>query len=104
MHEMPCLSDNIFAGTLRPLLSGTATLREGRVLLRVEAVAHSERLMAVEVGQMASNKVDGRRRELHRDFERALGERKLLERPDCEGANLFLVRARRWEGEGENDR
>jgi uncharacterized protein len=35
------------------------------------------------------------RKELHRDFERALAEAKLPERPDCEAANRFLVKARR---------
>ena len=35
------------------------------------------------------------RRELHRDFERALTETNLPERPDCEAANRFLIRARR---------
>jgi hypothetical protein len=32
---------------------------------------------------------------VHRDFERALAETKLPERPDYEAANRFLVRARR---------
>jgi hypothetical protein len=36
-----------------------------------------------------------RRQELHRDFERALAETKLPERPDYEAANRFLVKARR---------
>ena len=35
------------------------------------------------------------RKELHRDFERALAETKLPERPDYEKANEFLVTARR---------
>jgi hypothetical protein len=80
---------------LRLLLSGAATLREGRVQVRVEAEAHRERLLAVKGGGMAWAEVDSWRRELHRDFERALGETKLPERPDYEGANGFLVRARK---------
>ena len=34
------------------------------------------------------------RKELGRDFERALAETKLPERPDYEGANRFLIKAR----------
>ncbi len=33
--------------------------------------------------------------DLHRDFERALAETKLPERPDYEAANRFLIKARR---------
>lgn len=36
-----------------------------------------------------------RRKELHRDFERALAETKLPERLDFEAANRFLIKARR---------
>jgi hypothetical protein len=35
------------------------------------------------------------RKELHRDFERALTETKPPERPDYEAANSFLVKVRR---------
>ena len=35
------------------------------------------------------------RKERHHDFERALAETKLPERPDYEAANGFLIRARR---------
>jgi hypothetical protein len=35
------------------------------------------------------------RKELHRDFERALADTRLPERPDYEAANRFLVKARR---------
>src|SRR5436309_7593154 len=78
---------------LRLLLTGAATLREGRVPVRVEA--HRERLLAVKRGEMAWPEVDAWRKELHRDFERALAETKLPERPDYEAANRFLIKARR---------
>ena len=39
--------------------------------------------------------VDAWRKELHRDFERALAETKLPERPDYEAANSLLIKARR---------
>lgn len=78
---------------LRLLLTGAATLREGRVPVRVEA--HRERLLVVKRGEMPWADVDAWRQELHRDFERALTETKLPERPDYEAANRFLLKARR---------
>ena len=42
--------------------------------------------------------VDGWRRELHRDFEIALSETKLPERPDYEAANRFLIECARGNG------
>ena len=62
---------------LRLLLTGTATLREGRVPVRVEA--HRDRLLAVKRGELPWAEVDAWRKELHRDFERALTETKLPE-------------------------
>jgi predicted nucleotidyltransferase len=78
---------------LRLLLTGAATLREGRVPVRVEI--HREELLAVKRGDVAWREVDEWRKALHRDFEAALGETKLPERPDYEAANAFLVKARR---------
>jgi predicted nucleotidyltransferase len=78
---------------LRLLLTGAATLRQARVPVRVEE--HRERLLAVKRGEMPWAEVDAWRKELHRDFERALAETKLPERPDYESANRFLIKARR---------
>ncbi len=78
---------------LRLLLTGAATLRERRVPVRVEQ--HRDRLLAVKRGEIPWPEVDAWRQELHRDFERALTETKLPERPDYEAANTFLVAARR---------
>jgi hypothetical protein len=78
---------------LRLLLTGAATLREGRVPVQVES--ERERLLAVKRGEMPWAQVDSWRKELHRDFERALAETKLPERPDYERANLFLIKARK---------
>ena len=78
---------------LRLLLTGAATLREARVPVRVEA--HRERLLVVKRGEMPWVDVDAWRKELHQDFERALAETKLPERPDYEAANRFLLKARR---------
>ncbi|MSU56608.1 MAG: nucleotidyltransferase domain-containing protein [Pedosphaera sp.] len=78
---------------LRLLLTGAATLRDARVPVRVEA--HRDRLLAVKRGEMPWPEVDAWRKELHHDFERALAETKLPERPDYESANRFLIKARR---------
>jgi predicted nucleotidyltransferase len=77
---------------LRLLLTGAATLREGRVPVRVEA--HRERLLAVKRGEMPWAEVGAWRKELHRDFERALNETQLPERPNYEKANEFLIKSR----------
>lgn len=78
---------------LRLLLTGAATLREGRVPVRVEA--HRERLLAVKRGEIAWAEVDAWRKELHRDFEAALATTCLPARPDYEAANAILIKARR---------
>jgi hypothetical protein len=78
---------------LRLLLTGAAALREGCVPVQVEA--HRDRLLAVKRGEVPWAEVDAWRKELHQDFERALAETKLPERPDYEAANCFLVKARR---------
>ena len=78
---------------VRLLLTGAATLREGRVPVRVEA--HRERLLTVKHGEMPWAEMDAWRKELHCDFERALAETKLPERPDYTWANEFLLKARR---------
>lgn len=78
---------------LRLLLTGAATLREGRIPVRVEA--QRDRLLAVKRGELTWAELDAWRKELHHDFERALTETKLPERPDYEAANQFLVKARR---------
>jgi predicted nucleotidyltransferase len=78
---------------LRLLITGAATLREGRVPVRVEA--HRDRLLAVKRGEVSWYDVNDWRKELHQDFERALAETKLPERPDYERVNGFLIMARR---------
>jgi uncharacterized protein len=78
---------------LRLLLTGAATLREGRVPVRLES--HRDRLLAVKRGEIRWPEVNAWRIELHHDFERALSETKLPERPDYEVANEFLLKARR---------
>lgn len=48
-----------------------------------------------QMGQIDRVNADAWRKELPRDFELALTETKLPERPDCEAATRFLVIARR---------
>lgn len=78
---------------LRLLLTGAATLRQGRVPVRVEA--DRDRLLAVKQGSIPWSEVEAWRQDLHRDFEIALGETRLPERPDYDAVNDFLLSARR---------
>lgn len=78
---------------LRLLITGAATLRERRVPVRVEQ--HRDRLLAVKRGEVSWPEVDAWRQALHRDFEQALVETELPERPDYEAANRLLIGARR---------
>lgn len=78
---------------IRLLLSGIHVLRQGFV--PVDVGEHRERLMAIKREESPWNEVDAWRMELHREFDRALHESCLPERPDYERANEFLVRARR---------
>ena len=77
---------------LRLLLTGAVTLRTGNVPVRIEA--HRDRLLTVKRGELPWAEVDAWRKELHHDFECALAETELPERPDYETANRFLVKAR----------
>ena len=78
---------------LRLLITGAAALRLGRVPVRVEQ--HRDRLLAIKRGELPWPDVDAWRKELHRDFELALSETKLPERPNYKAANNFLIKARR---------
>jgi hypothetical protein len=49
----------------------------------------------VKRGELSWEKVDAWRQQLHRDFEQALAETKLPERPDYEAANALLLMARK---------
>jgi predicted nucleotidyltransferase len=78
---------------IRLLLSGIHVLREGFVPVHVGQ--HREQLVAIKNGEMPWGDIESWRKRLHMEFERALGETKLPERPDYERANLLLVKARR---------
>ncbi len=87
-------ADNISAGTQLVHPRGAVG-----VLVRVDS--HRDRLLAVKRGELSWPDVDIWRKELHRDFEHALAQTKLPERPDYEAANQFLIKARRGAGRGE---
>jgi predicted nucleotidyltransferase len=78
---------------IRLLISGIGVLRHGFVPVRVEQ--HRDELLAIKRGEMSWGDTEKWRVSLHAEFDRALGETKLPERPDYEAANDFLIRARR---------
>jgi predicted nucleotidyltransferase len=78
---------------IRLLLSGIHVLREGFV--QVDTGGYRERLLAIKANEMPWDEVEAWRLDLHAQFDRALEETKLPERPDYERVNEFLVKARR---------
>ncbi|WP_231742972.1 nucleotidyltransferase domain-containing protein [Polystyrenella longa] len=84
---------------IRLLISGINVLREGFVPVRVDD--HREQLLAIKKGEMQWEETEKWRLALHKEFEKAMEETKLPERPDYEKANDFLVKARRAAVGGE---
>jgi predicted nucleotidyltransferase len=78
---------------IRLLLSGIHVLREGYV--QVDTGEYREKLLAIKANEMPWDKVEAWRLELHAQFDRALEETSLPERPDYERVNDFLIKARR---------
>jgi predicted nucleotidyltransferase len=78
---------------IRLLISGIHVLRDGFVPVRVEE--HREELLAIKRGEATWEETERWRLNLHAEFDRALTETKLPERPDYERANSFLIKARR---------
>lgn len=78
---------------LRLLLSGTTTLEEGHVPVRV--AEHRERLLAVRCGEVPFEQCEAWRLELHQRFDAAHERTSLPDRPDYAAANDWLLRARR---------
>lgn len=56
---------------------------------------HREELLAIKRGDVPWEETEKWRLALHTEFDKALEETKLPERPDYEKANDFLVKARR---------
>lgn len=78
---------------IRLLISGIHVLRHGFV--PIDVGEHRERLFAIKNETMPWDEIEAWRLALHREFDAALGESCLPERPDYERANAFLTRARR---------
>lgn len=78
---------------IRLLLSGITILKEGFVPVKVDQYRTS--LLAIRRGEMPWNEVNSWRLSLHKDFNTALRNTQLPERPDYEKANIFLLKARR---------
>lgn len=78
---------------IRLLLSGVTALKEGYVPVRVEQ--YREWLLAIRRGEVSWEEVNAWRLKLHQEFDKALSETRLPERPDYQKANDFLIKARR---------
>jgi predicted nucleotidyltransferase len=78
---------------IRLLISGISVLKLGFVPVRVDE--HRDRLLEVKQGKVPWEESERWRLELHAEFERALAQTNLPERPDYEKANAFLIKARR---------
>ena len=81
--------DNVFAGTQ---VVSLVEVRGTNNPLATDGAARAY-LLAVKRREIPWTEVDSWRKELHRDFERALAETKPPERPDYETANRFLIEA-----------
>ena len=78
---------------IRLLISGISVLRHGFVPVRVEE--HRQQLLAIKRGEVPWDDTEKWRLSLHAEFDRALAESKLPDRPDYDQANALLVKARR---------
>ncbi len=78
---------------IRLLISGVGVLRDGFVPVRV--TEHRDQLLAIRRGEMPWAETEKWRLSLHAEFDRALDETTLPERPDYHRANAFLLKARR---------
>ena len=78
---------------IRLLISGISVLQHGFVPVRVEG--HRDQLLAIKRGEVGWDETEKWRLSLHTDFDRALSESKLPERPDYEQVNALLIKARR---------
>jgi uncharacterized protein len=77
---------------IRLLISGISVLREGFVPVRADE--DREQLLAIKRGEMPWKETEKWRLALHTEFDKALEQTSLPERPDYEKANDFLIKAR----------
>jgi hypothetical protein len=77
---------------IRLLMSGVTALKEGYVAVNVGE--QRDFLLSIKRGEMSWDEVNRLRLSLHKEFDAALAETKLPERPDYERANALLIKAR----------
>jgi predicted nucleotidyltransferase len=77
---------------IRLLISGISVLREGFVPVRVDD--RRDELLAIKRGDMPWEETEKWRLSLHNEFDKALNETRLPERPDYEKANAYLLKSR----------
>jgi len=80
-------------GGIENLITIPQALMKG--IVPVDVGQHRERLFAIKNEEMPWDEIEAWRKQLHAEFDRALEETDLPERPDYERANEFLVKARR---------
>lgn len=78
---------------IRLLISGIHVLKEGFVPVRVDK--HRQDLLAIKRGELPWSETEKWRLSLHTQFDQAMRETKLPERPDYQRASQFLIKARR---------
>lgn len=78
---------------IRLLISGIGVLKHGFVAVRV--AEHRDQLVAIKRGEMPWEETEKWRLALHAEFDLALAETTLPDRPDYAKANAFLIKARR---------
>jgi hypothetical protein len=78
---------------IRLLISGIRVLRDGFVPVRMDE--YRDRLLAVRRGEVAWEETEKWRLSLHHEFDEAVQQTSLPERPDYERANALLLKARR---------
>jgi uncharacterized protein len=78
---------------IRLLISGINVLRHGFVPVRMDE--YREQLLAIKRGEVPWDETEKWRLSLHQEFDQAVQQTSLPERPDYERANALLVKARR---------
>jgi predicted nucleotidyltransferase len=77
---------------IRLLIAGICVLRNGYVPVRVDE--HREQLLAIRRGEVPWEETEKWRLSLHREFDQAVQDTALPERPDYERASAILIKAR----------
>jgi len=87
---------------IRALMAGITALREGHLPLDVGE--HRDALLAIRRGEVPWGEVEAWRLSLHREFDRAVAETSLPDRPDYEIVEQYLIAVRRRAAAGAEQR